>query len=282
MVTPHRGSIAEMVISSTENEALRQRFSPEGSPLRRHQDRMLEMMVWLDAVCRRHGIPYWLGSGTLLGAVRHGGFIPWDDDVDIEFRHEDYPRLMEVLAEETAGTDYVLQTHTTAPGYFFTYAKLRDRRSRMLEQTSYDHIFTYQGIYLDLFELEVMPGALHWLSNRTFGRVYKVMKNPEYNAQQLVRKTGDILRFNQRYVFPVLRALSRLSHQKLLHYSPGIPFESCRDPQELFPLTTVAFEGHRFSAPHNPEAYLRRMFGKWQQLPDLDKIPTHTAKIEFI
>ena len=86
MVTPHRGSIAEMVISSTENEALRQRFSPEGSPLRRHQDRMLEMMVWLDAVCRRHGIPYWLGSGTLLGAVRHGGFIPWDDDVDIEFR----------------------------------------------------------------------------------------------------------------------------------------------------------------------------------------------------
>ena len=165
------------------------------------------MMVWLDAVCRRHGIPYWLGSGTLLGAVRHGGFIPWDDDVDIEFRHEDYPRLMEVLAEETAGTDYVLQTHTTDPGYFFTYAKLRDRRSRMLEQTGYDHIFTYQGIYLDLFELEVMPGALHWLSNRTFGRVYKVMKNPEYNAQQLVRKTGDILRFNQRYVFPVLRAL---------------------------------------------------------------------------
>ena len=51
------------------------------------------MLVWLDAVCRRHGIRYWLGSGTLLGAVRHGGFIPWDDDVDIELPREDYQKL---------------------------------------------------------------------------------------------------------------------------------------------------------------------------------------------
>lgn len=263
------------------NETLRQRFSPDGSLLRRQQERMLEMMVWLDDVCRRHKIPYWLGSGTLLGAVRHGGFIPWDDDVDIEFLHADYPRLLEALNQETVGSDYVLQTHDTDPGYFFTYAKLRDRRSRLLEPTGYDRIFNYQGIYLDLFELEPMAGPLHWLSNRTFGRVYKVMKNPEYNDQQLVRKTSSILRLNQRYVFPLLRRLSRLTRQRLLHYSPGIPFESTRDPQELFPLTTIAFEGHLFSAPHDPEAYLRRMFGQWQQLPDLDKISTHTAQLEF-
>jgi lipopolysaccharide cholinephosphotransferase len=67
----------------------------------------------------------------------------------------------------------------------------------------------------------------------------------------------------------------------LLHYAPGIPFESARDPQELFPLSTVTFEGHLFSAPHDPEAYLKRMFGNWQQLPDLDKIPTHTVKLEL-
>ena len=271
-----------MVFSKAENEAFRQRFAPEGSLSWRHQKRLLEMMVWLDGVCRRHSIPYWLGSGTLLGAVRHGGFIPWDDDVDLEFRHEDYPRLIEALTKETEGTDYVLQTNATDPGYFFTYAKLRDRRSRLQEPTGYDRIFTYQGIYLDLFELEYMPAALHWLSNRTFGRVYKVMKNPEYNAQQLVRKTSGILRFNQRYVFPLLRILSRLFPSKLIRYSPGIPFESTRDPKELFPLSTITFEGHSFSAPHDPEAYLRRMFGKWQQLPDLDNLQTHTSHLTFI
>jgi lipopolysaccharide cholinephosphotransferase len=271
----------KMVLSETENAALRQRFAPEGSTLWRQQQRMLEMMVWLDDVCRRHRIPYWLGSGTLLGAVRHGGFIPWDDDVDIEFRREDYPRLLQVLTQETAGTDYALQTHDTDPGYFFTYAKLRDRRSRLQEQIGYDRIFTYQGIYLDLFVLEPMTKPLHWLSNRTFGIIYKVLRNPEYNTQQLIRKTDSIYRVNMRFVFPLLRLLSRLFSPRLLTYSPGIPFESQRDPAELFPLSTVVFEGHRFSAPHNPEAYLRRMFGNWQRLPDIDKISTHTANLEF-
>jgi len=271
----------KMVLSETENAALRQRFAPEGSTLWRQQQRMLEMMVWLDDVCRRHRIPYWLGSGTLLGAVRHGGFIPWDDDVDIEFRREDYPRLLQVLTQETAGTDYALQTHDTDPGYFFTYAKLRDRRSRLQEQTGYDRIFTYQGIYLDLFVLEPMTKPLHWLSNRTFGIIYKVLRNPEYNTQQLIRKTDSIYRVNMRFVFPLLRLLSRLFSPRLLTYSPGIPFESQRDPAELFPLSIVVFEGHRFSAPHNPEAYLRRMFGNWQRLPDIDKISTHTARLEF-
>lgn len=279
--TEKNETIIKMVLSETENAALRQRFAPEGSMLRRQQQRMLEMMTWLDDVCRRHRIPYWLGSGTLLGAVRHGGFIPWDDDVDIEFRREDYPRLLQVLSQETAGTDYALQTHDTDPGYFFTYAKLRDRRSRLQEQTGYDRIFTYQGIYLDLFVLEPMTKPLHWLSNRTFGIIYKVLRNPEYNTQQLIRKTDSIYRANMRFVFPLLRLLSRLFSPRLLTYSPGIPFESQRDPAELFPLSTVVFEGHRFSAPHNPEAYLRRMFGNWQRLPDVDKISTHTARLEF-
>ncbi len=279
--TEKNETIIKMVLSETENAALRQRFAPEGSTLWRQQQRMLEMMTWLDDVCRRHRIPYWLGSGTLLGAVRHGGFIPWDDDVDIEFRREDYPRLLQVLTQETAGTDYALQTHDTDPGYFFTYAKLRDRRSRLQEQTGYDRIFTYQGIYLDLFVLEPMTKPLHWLSNRTFGIIYKVLRNPEYNTQQLIRKTDSIYRVNMRFVFPLLRLLSRLFSPRLLTYSPGIPFESQRDPAELFPLSTVVFEGHRFSAPHNPEAYLRRMFGNWQRLPDIDKISTHTARLEF-
>lgn len=270
-----------MTISTAENSALRERFAPEGSLLRRQQQRMLEMMVWLDSVCRRHRIPYWLGSGTLLGAMRHGGFIPWDDDVDIEFRREDYLKLINVLQQETASTDYALQTHETDPGYFFTYAKLRDRRSVLTEQTGYDSIFDLRGIYLDLFPFESMPASLHWISNRTFGRVYKVMKNPEYNRQQQVRRTSAIYRFNQRYIFPLLRALSGLSSSRLLHYSPGIPFESVRDPEELFPLSNIIFEGHHFMAPRNPEAYLRRLYGDWQRLPDIDKIQTHTSAITF-
>ena len=78
------------MIDEATHKALRAAYNPDGSDLRRHQLVMLDMLIWLDRLCVRHAIPYWLSSGTLLGAVRHGGFIPWDDDVDIELM---LPRL---------------------------------------------------------------------------------------------------------------------------------------------------------------------------------------------
>ena len=82
------------------NEELRKRFNPEGSMLRRQQMRMLEILLEVDRICKKHDIPYWLSSGTLIGAMRHDGFIPWDDDLDIEMLRSDYLRLMEVLPKE--------------------------------------------------------------------------------------------------------------------------------------------------------------------------------------
>lgn len=72
---------------------LRAEYNPDGSLLRRQQMRMLEILLHIDKICKENNIPYWLSSGTLLGAVRHEGFIPWDDDVDIEMMREDYLRF---------------------------------------------------------------------------------------------------------------------------------------------------------------------------------------------
>ena len=79
-----------MQTTTIDHQALRQRFNPDGSQLRKHQLRMLEILVVIDKICRKHQIPYWLSSGTLIGAVRHNGFIPWDDDLDIEMMRNDY------------------------------------------------------------------------------------------------------------------------------------------------------------------------------------------------
>ena len=101
------------------NEELRARFNPEGSMLRRQQMRMLEILLEVDKICKKHDIKYWLSSGTLIGAMRHDGFIPWDDDLDIEMMRSDYLRLMEVLPSELPEW-LALQNDETDPYYFFS------------------------------------------------------------------------------------------------------------------------------------------------------------------
>ena len=108
-------------------QALRQRFNPDGSQLRRQQLRMLELLLEMDRICKKHKIRYWLIGGTLLGAARHHGFIPWDDDMDVQMLREDYLRLLDVMPKELPDT-MALQCRQTDSNYFFQYAKLRDRR----------------------------------------------------------------------------------------------------------------------------------------------------------
>ena len=148
------------------------------------QHRMTEMLRVIDGICHRHGLRYWLCSGTLLGAVRHEGYIPWDDDLDIEMMRPDYDRLMEILPRELP-EDMALQTPDTDAGYFFCYAKVRDRRSRLSETNDYDRIFEHRGIFIDIFPYEKMPLPLLWVSNRTFGRIYKVMRHTDWTVETL-------------------------------------------------------------------------------------------------
>ncbi|WP_431605313.1 LicD family protein, partial [Duncaniella dubosii] len=78
-------------------QELRSRFNPDGSPLRRHQLLMLDMLKKINRICVENNIKYWLSSGTCIGALRHGGFIPWDDDVDLEMLEEDFKKLRRVM-----------------------------------------------------------------------------------------------------------------------------------------------------------------------------------------
>ena len=126
---------------------LRERFNPDGSSLRNHQLRMLEMLKYIDGVCKKHNISYWLSSGTLLGAVRHGGFIPWDDDLDIEMLRKDYLKLVKVLGREI-DSKYALQTHKTDTHYLYPFGKLRDLHSVIKETHDADIFYKYKGVYV--------------------------------------------------------------------------------------------------------------------------------------
>lgn len=131
---------------------LREKFNPDGSNLRNAQLRMLNILKYVDYVCKQNDIPYWLSSGTCLGAVRHGGFIPWDDDVDIEMLEEDYDRLITIL-ENQKSDEFALQTHKLDKNFHYDFAKVRDKNSLIEEVSEIDKQYKYRGYFIDIFPL---------------------------------------------------------------------------------------------------------------------------------
>ena len=261
-----------------DQEALRRKFNPEGSVLRRQQHRMLEILLEVDRICKKHNIRYWLSSGTLIGAVRHKGFIPWDDDLDIEMLLPDYERLMRVLPDELPST-MALQSQDTDPNYFFFYAKVRDRRSHLEEGNRYDRVWKEQGIYIDIFPFYKQPLWIHMLSAKLQGHVYKIM-NRMGDSNREMWKVRAITRFNRYVSYPVLRLLCRMSKARET-YGLGIPYHDPRHMEHAFPLTTTEFEGHQMPIPGNVHAALTLKYGDYMRMPDIDKIMPHVGKLEI-
>ena len=127
-------------------------YNTDGTMLRKQQERMFEMLCVIDDICVKNEINYWLSGGTLLGAVRHGGFIPWDDDLDIQLMKDDYNKLLGLLKTELP-EQYQLQTSKTDRNYFARYAKVRDVNS-LLEDSDYTLGYKYKGIFIDIFSVE--------------------------------------------------------------------------------------------------------------------------------
>ena len=119
-------------------EELRARFNPEGSLLRRQQLVMLEMAKVLDRICKKHNIPYFLYAGSLLGAIRHDGFIPWDDDFDVALLRKDYHRLLKILPDELP-SNIVLQSNDTDKNYRGKVYK--EKTKRKMERIEYENCY---------------------------------------------------------------------------------------------------------------------------------------------
>lgn len=267
------------MIAETLQKELRERYNPDGSTLRRHQMRMLEMLQYVDSVCTKHNIRYWLCSGTLLGAVRHGGFIPWDDDLDIEMLKEDYKKFVKVVENEK-NDDYVLQTHKTDPNYYAPYAKLRDVHSYLRERNTNDTHYKYHGIFIDIFLLEPSSSRLLTMIS---GNIQRLICRANRIRPEICRKilTKCLYCVAYKIVFPCFSAIGRISAGNRLRLVHGSCFCKPRYSTDIFPLDWLEFEGVPFPVPHNCDGYLRKIYGDYMKLPDLSKRKKHLTTIEF-
>lgn len=259
------------MIDSKLQKELNNKFNPDGSQLRTYQLRLLDLLIYFDKVCRENGIRYWLSSGTLIGAIRHGGFIPWDDDVDVDMLRSDYLKLEKILLDLD---DYDLQTHKTDFFYVRPFSKLRDKNSVIREHKD-DH-YKMKGLFIDVFQLEYIPSE----------KLCSFMANLNMIIDSIGAKADskfDVLFFSlcKRLFFAlrfVLRVVLFPFRGKRLRHTLGTGYGTkYRVFEELMPLSEIEFEGHSFFAPNNPDAYLKRIYGDYTQLPPMDTIRPHLS-----
>ena len=153
-----------------DQEALKAEYNPEGSELRNLQHHLMETMMELDKICRENNISYMLTGGNVLGAVRHGGFIPWDDDMDIALLKTDYNRLIKVLRNYKSDK-YILQEHRSDPDYIQPFPKFREKSGNLLgSRPERGRLYKYKGAAIDLFCISPISFLNAYVSVRIHGR----------------------------------------------------------------------------------------------------------------
>lgn len=243
------------------------------SNLYKHQRTMLDLIAELDRVCKKHDIEYVLYAGTLLGAVRHGGFVPWDDDMDVIMARDSYERFLQIADEELDLKRFFLQREFSRHWPMF-YSKLRMNDTACMEKIHPKDAQMHQGIYIDIFPMDNLRDAAVWrmvqfvLSKLVIARS---LDRRGYETDSLKKKAvllmSRIVPAKLLWRFVIQRSGR---NTKMVHafFAGASKYSSCIFQREWFAETVLMeFEGKKYPVPRCYDEILTTLYGDYMTLP---------------
>lgn len=264
--------------------------------LKKLQKIELEMLIEIDRICRKNGISYSLDGGTLLGAVRHKGFIPWDDDIDVIMLRHEYTKFRNACKKELDKKRFFLQDYRSDKGYRWGYAKMR-RNGTEFVRLGQEHVRQrHNGVFLDIFVVDNVPDE--WLLRRLHHFACFAVRKGLYSEVGRLREENPFARgiyslmskVPRDFYFKVRNALAKPLHGKrtklISHYTLEYPAH-CRYglPRECFDETIdMDFEGYKFPGFKKYDLYLGTYYGDYMTLPPKEKQVPHltVSKLKLI
>ncbi len=257
--------------------------------VRQAQLRMLELLEAIDAICQRHKLCWFLAYGTLLGAVRHQGFIPWDDDCDIFMPRADYEAFAKLAATELPANMF-LQTRETEPSYKRKINKVRLRGTKLVEFDEGEDEPYCQGIFVDIFVGDYYPAWLLPLIKLS-GCLHTLRWNRKRYAKGSFKRHLYGLAIALPACFLEITKFIFVQLSKIYRMNDTLPYmgkeaRQCT-PEAVHPTAAwfpprrdLPFEGRYFPVPNDCHTMLQTLFGDYMTPPPPENRLTHAKKIE--
>lgn len=254
--------------------------------LRKVQLRQLEILKEVDRICKKYNIRYTLSGGTLLGAVRHKGFIPWDDDLDIDMMRPDYEKFLKICETDLLDQYFVQNYHTDRYCLNVSFTKIRENGT-IFESEGQRHLKRHKGIGIDIFPIDIVPESSveRYRQKKRIALLQKMvalkLKFNYYNdrwPKKITKIVGSLL------LTPVsIKKIGRIMESTKRKYeNSDSPFVANTYSELFYEKLTfhkdiygepvyLDFEGFQFPAPEQWDEYLASLYGDYMTPPPLDK-----------